>query len=409
MLYYSQQRNKQIYSDTNTKIGELSDLVFLTSGYPNITKIVMKNNRNKMQIIPTKYIKKFNQDVVVDHDFHTSTIANDEVEIGANLLDKQIIDLGKNKVVRVNDVIIQEKIVDNAIAPYIIGVDIGIAGLLRRLKLEDSIAKFLHVFDIHFSSSFLSWADLQPIDLADGRVHLKTEQEKLKTIHPEDLADYLEKTSIENVKGFISQMDKKHATKVIKNLNITYKREIFQQWTPQEAVQFIDLFDDDDIVDILMTLTKIRREEILNLLSAKKQKEVKKLLEYTKTSVGRRMTTECLCVSSVITAKEALDNYIIHKKEGNIISILYALNQEEQLVGVVHLSEVVAQQKDTPIYKFMNQNVIEIRLTTPIDIAIKQMLKYNLNALPVLDKSKKVLGVVTIDDVSDIILRELYE
>src|SRR3989338_8215623 len=97
---------------------------------------------------------------------------------------------------KLNDVAIQDK------PGYsIAGVDIGLVGILRWLGLIDFINKLLGKIGIKLRSQFLSWADIQTLELSRGHVKIKKEQTKLEKIRPEDLADYLEEPNVANVKG----------------------------------------------------------------------------------------------------------------------------------------------------------------------------------------------------------------
>ena len=95
------------------------------------------------------------------------------------------------------------------------------------------------------------------------------------------------------------------------------------------------------------------------------------------------------------------------KKETSSYSYLYyifVINKTNQLVGVFNLHELLMQDLDTPIYKFMIQEVIVVHLTTPEDIVIKRLLRYKLDALPIIDNNKVIQGIITFDDIAEKIL-----
>ena len=98
------------------------------------------------------------------------------------------------------------------------------------------------------------------------------------------------------------------------------------------------------------------------------------------------------------------------KKETADFSFLpkvYVINPDNQLVGVFSLHELLLQDPDVPIYRFMSQNPIVIHLTTPIEIVLKKMLKYKLSSLPVVNKNKRIVGAITSDDISEYMLDQL--
>ena len=98
------------------------------------------------------------------------------------------------------------------------------------------------------------------------------------------------------------------------------------------------------------------------------------------------------------------------KKETSDFSILtaiYVINKEKQLIGVFGLHELLLQNLNVPIYKFMIQNIVVVHLTTPIEIAVKKMFKYRLSSIPVIDFEKHLLGIVTLDDAAKFMLNKL--
>src|SRR3989344_3245779 len=201
----------------------------------------------------------------------------------------QIIDLKGNKIVRVNDVALQEDKDKLSIA----GVDIGILGIFRRLRIgAENFYKIASLFKIKLASQFLSWADIQPLELMRGNVKLRKKEEKLEKIRPEDLADYLEKTNVINARRFLKILDTEKAAEVIGNLNINYQTALFKNFQTEKAAKLISFLDPDEAVDVLLTLSKKKREEVLEKLSPKIKENILHLLELSKKPIGTLITTE---------------------------------------------------------------------------------------------------------------------
>jgi len=83
------------------------------------------------------------------------------------------------------------------------------------------------------------------------------------------------------------------------------------------------------------------------------------------------------------------------------------VNHDDQLVGVFNLHELLLEDRETPVYKFMVQAVEVIHLTTPEEIAVKKMMKYNIHALPVINKDKRILGIVPFDSITGFLSSKL--
>lgn len=398
MFFFSEIKGKKVYTEDNILLGKLDDLIFKTTDKPYINKLVVRTLNKENFIIPIKYLKKINKDIFLFKNFQTHEPEENELFVLKNLLDKQIVDLKGSKLVRVNDVAFQkegEKLI-------LTGVDIGLLGILRWLKLENFIVnllKALTFLKIRLVSEFLSWADIQPLELSRGKVKLKRKEEKLKNIRPEDLADYLETTTIINVKKVLDMLDKNQAIEVINNLNLNYQANLLQQYSPHKAASILSLIDPDEAVDILLTLPKKRKEAIINHLSLKKKKELLNLLRLSATVIGGLINVEFLTVRPIDTVKEVINK--IKKETGDFyfLNNIYVINDQKQLIGVFNLHELILQSPETPVYKFMITNPIVLHLTTPKKIALKKIIKYKIATLPVIDQGKKIVGIVSFDDL----------
>ncbi|NTU46648.1 magnesium transporter [Candidatus Roizmanbacteria bacterium] len=406
MLYFSELLNKKVITEKQQELGTLTDVLFLYEEEPKVVKIVVKTSHPSHLNVPSLTIPitnlvKLNTHIIVHEDYESLPPIEQEMSVSEYLLDKQIIDLVGNEMLRVNDVVIQD-------SPYyyISGVEIGALGILRRLGVEKQFTKALQFININLSPQLLSWGDIQNIELGQGVIQLKQREEKISKLHAEDLANYLEKTNIKNAAKLLKVLDKKKSADIIENLNITYQDELFHALKPDRAASFIDVMEPDDAVDILLTFSQEKRNDILELVTPRQQKKLKHLLGLSKTPVGHALTSEFVTVLSDATVQDVFKTLRDETNEFSRLSTLYVVNEKQQLVGVFNLHELILQKPDTPVYKFMIQDPIVIHLTTPIEIVINKLFKYKLAALPVLDKNKEILGIVTMDDMGDFVLKK---
>lgn len=226
MLYYAEIVNKPVYTEDGIQVGRLADFIFEQKSRPQITKISVRRSKGAIVIVPIEYLIKANGRITIKKGFTADIQSEDELSIGRNLLNKQIIDIKGSKLVRVNDVLIQDK---NGL--YIAGVDITIWGILRWLKIEDMILSLLGWFRVRVVPESLSWTDVQQLELEGGKIILKKEEEKLEKIHPADLADYLEQTSIANVDKLLDELDEEFSAEIIDNLKHTYQKAVFDKFS----------------------------------------------------------------------------------------------------------------------------------------------------------------------------------
>jgi len=400
MLYFAELRGKAVVTDAGVRMGKLADLIFLAADQPIVTKLVLTNGTTT--VVPIEYLVSIYNVVKIQTAFQTTHLAPNELFVGKNLLDQQIIDIKGNKVVRVNDVVIQDK-------PYFViaGVDVGVLGIARWFKIEQLLNKILAPLGTSITSHFLPWKDIQPIELSQGKVVLKREETKLTRIHPEDLADHLERISIKNLTTILDLLPSEYETEVIQNLNVTHQRALFRTIKPERAANILSRIDPDEAVDILLSLSSRRRDTITPLLSPEAKKPIDYLMSLSHTDIGNLATNEYVTVDPEETVKKTKVHLKQQAREFSHLSYVYVVNKKNELVGVCNLHELLLQEDDTPMYKFMIPNVITITLKTSKELAMKKMLKYKLYALPIINEKREILGVVTIDDLMETIMENI--
>jgi CBS domain-containing protein/sporulation protein YlmC with PRC-barrel domain len=403
MIYFSELKGEKVFTEDNLYVGRLTDLVFRSSDNPVVTKLAVKTKSGGTFLIGIQFLKKFRGDfgdIIVRKHYEIAEITSNELYLKKNLLDNQIIDISGSKIVRVNDIAIQDRVAEEI---YVAGVDIGLIGLLRWFGLERIVNQTLGKVGIKLNSTFLSWADIQALELTRGHVQIKTDQAKLSAIKAEDLADYLEETNVVNIKEVLNVLDEKKAADVINKLSLNYQRELFKQFSSEEAAKLIDLMDPEESADILSTLPTKKSHKILSLLHEKMRHEIEYLLKMSQTPVGDVLSTEYLTVTSNLTAQEVMAKIRLESSDFRSFAYVYVVNDQNQLVGVFDLHELILQRPDRQVFKFMTQNVSVIYLTTPPAVVLRKLIKYTLFALPVIDDERHVLGIVIFDDVSEYI------
>jgi magnesium transporter len=183
---------------------------------------------------------------------------------------------------------------------------------------------------------------------------------------------------------------------------------LFRSFKIERVVDWLNLIDEDDVVDILLTFSRKKRDEILLLLNKEKQKKVHYLLDLAKTPIGNVLTSEFLTVKSTSTVREVISKIKKETADFYYLNPIYVVNNEDQLIGVFNLHELIMQDLDVEVYKFMLQNLIVLHLTSPKEIVLRKFLKYKLYILPVIDSNKKILGVVSLHDLVSLIPGKKY-
>jgi len=401
MVFYFELIGKSVVSEDHVPLGKLRDILFLPGDVPKVSSVMVELAGHRRKI-PIAGLRVVSGRIEVKSVPKTNRIEPQELSATKVLLDQQIIDLVGNKVVRVNDIVFQD------VPTFSVsGIDIGIAGILRRLKVENIIQQFLGLFHAEIPLRLLSWGDVLNLELKQGQIVLKQHQDRLDRIRAEDLADYLESTNIQNIEIFVKSLGAERAAAVVKHLQVNYQVELFQNFEPPRAADLIKRIEPDEAVDILLALERVKRDKIMKLLPNDKQQTIHQLMTFSRTQVGKRMTNQFCAVESHMTVRDIVKKIKRETTDFASLAAMYVVNRDDQLVGVFSPHELLMQDPETPAYKFMVAEPIVILLTTPLEIVINKLLKYKLTALPVINREKKILGIITVDDVSDVLRRKL--
>lgn len=401
MLYFAELSGKQVVSADGKAIGKLTDFAFLATDQPLITKLRIDTRVGHI-LVPISSMKTIGTVITLTPGFETSGVAENELSVRIHLLDQQIIDIKGNKVVRVNDVVIQDK-------PYFViaGVDVGLLGIARWLRLEQWLNRQVSRFGTTLRSDFLPWENIQPVELSRGKVQLKREDAKLTRLAPEDLADHLERVSVKNLTKILDLLPNEYEAEVIQNLNVTRQRALLRNINPKQAAAILSLIDPDEAVDILLTLSEHRRGLITPLLTEEAKAHIDYLLNLSHTDIGNLATTDFFTADPEETAQSVRRRLKKDTTLATPLTYIYVVNKKTELVGVCNLHELLLQDTDTPMYKFMIPNVVAVYLTTPPSIAMKKMVKYKIYSLPIINDKRQILGIVTIDDLVETVLERL--
>lgn len=396
MLYFSEISGKKVFTQDRRLMGKVVDLLFVSDETPLVTKFAVKTPKGETLLIPDKYVKKNGIGFIVNNNYKTEEQIENETSVLRKLQNQQIVDIDGSKVIRVNDVVIND-VPDFTIS----GIDVGMLGIFRWIGSAKFLTGLLRSLNIKYESDFIPWSEIDAGEVAKGRIVLKSEMKRLETIHPADLAEHLEHATIQNVLRSLKVMDEKLSARVVADLNIDYQREIFQQFNPEHAGQILSLIPPDDAVDVLLSLDAKKREKILEHIQKDKKELILYLINHAKTPIGHIMNTEYIVIPSDATVKVTISKIKKHTQDFSELHYVYAKNNKDQIVGVVNLHELLLQNQDEQIYKFMNQNLVLGRLTTPKEILLRRMIKYKIYAIPIVDENRKIFGIVSLQDVTE--------
>ncbi len=165
----------------------------------------------------------------------------------------------------------------------------------------------------------------------------------------------------------------------------------------------------DDIVDMLSDFPIGRRKDVINLMKADDRKIITNLLRYPEESAGGIMTTAYIALRGDYTAEYGLEKIRAIGPKTEDIETIYVIDNTGSLVGYVDLRQILASPKSTRLSDLMDDRVISVLPETDQEDVARLVSKYDLNSIPVVSPNKHILGVVTVDDVLDVIVDEYNE
>ena len=171
----------------------------------------------------------------------------------------------------------------------------------------------------------------------------------------------------------------------------------------------LDSLSDDELVDFLQEVEPEERDQYINLLGDEKRQVSEELLQYPEESAGGRMTTMMASVKVGITVKDALDQLQEIKEEAELLSRIYAVDEQNRLVGRIRLRDLAFAKWDTPVSDFMVRDQLSISASADQEEAANMIARYDLMALPVVDAENRLLGLITHDDAIEILEEESTE
>lgn len=201
---------------------------------------------------------------------------------------------------------------------------------------------------------------------------------------------------------------KDEASKVFSCMSSSMQAHLVDLFTQSELKEVIDSLYMDDTVDLLEDLPANLVKRILASVDPQKRNIINKLCKYPEDSAGSIMTIEYVSLRKDMTVQEALDHIKatgIHKET---IYTCYVL-ENKKLLGIVSAKSLITSNRDTKIEKLMNKNIISVQTHTDQEEVAKLFRKYDLIAMPVLDSENCFVGIVTFDDVMDVIIDETNE
>jgi magnesium transporter len=207
----------------------------------------------------------------------------------------------------------------------------------------------------------------------------------------------------------LARSDTELAAASISELSLEEGVDLLTELEPEEIAQVLQELPTDDAVLFIGRLPADLRERLLDLMKVEASTDVQELLSFPEGTAGRLMTPDVFALKEDLTAGEAISAIQHASRDVEMVYYLYVIDERKHLVGVLSLRHLLLVPPTTPLKKIMSTDVISVRADTDQEDVARIVARYNLLGVPVVDEEHKLLGVVTVDDVLDVIREEATE
>jgi magnesium transporter len=396
-----------VYDASGAASGRVREVTLAPQEDPTRIASLIVKTKSGDRVLPFSAISS------IDTNIHTSTSPADWPAangseglflLDRDLLDQQVIDINGRKVVRVNDVELQIDSVRESGEPHttlrVTSIDIGARGAVRRLLRGLAPRTTLHalVEKIPLRSIPWSFVDLIETDPA-RRIKLKISHTGLAKLHPADIADIVEDLAPDEREAVFRTLDEDVAAETLEEVDPKVQKSIVESLDSERAADIVEEMDPDAAADLLADLSQDHSEQILVEMEPAASQEVVELLEHREETAAGRMTTEFLALPVAATVENAIG--VLREFEGGVetVGTIYLVDSHGTLAGAVPLAKLVLAEPATPLLSLTSEPLLFTHEGTSDNEVAELFDKYNLITLPVVDEHRKLVGVITSDDV----------
>jgi magnesium transporter len=227
--------------------------------------------------------------------------------------------------------------------------------------------------------------------------------------HPADVADVIDRLDDADQVRVFRLLTPERAAEVLDETSPEATRELIEQLQSDEAGDLLDRLPMDDAAEILSEDVPERQQALLAAMEPADAAEVRTLLQYPPQTAGRLMTEKFVRVRPEMTLLEVMYHLRRIDPEVETITDLYALDTDSRLVGVVSLREIIRGQPDERVADLMQTQIISVTPETDQEEVARLVSRYDFLAMPVVTSDRRMLGIVTVDDVIDVLVAETTE
>ncbi|MDD3539322.1 MAG: magnesium transporter [Atribacterota bacterium] len=229
-------------------------------------------------------------------------------------------------------------------------------------------------------------------------------------LHPADFSEIAEELSpAELIEIFKLIPDREKIAEYISMLPFELQSDLLKAMSKEQASEVLTEMDTDEAVDLLAEIPPEESREFLELLPKDEAAEIKELMKYQENTAGSIMNNEFVALPEHLTAAQAIEYIRQMSPEAEMIYYVYVLDQKKRLIGVLSLRDLIVADPQKKITQIMEEDVISVLDTEDREVAARLISDYDFLAIPVINKQGIMVGIITVDDIIDVLEEEVTE
>jgi magnesium transporter len=248
---------------------------------------------------------------------------------------------------------------------------------------------------------------IEQVELLIEEKNDKELKKQLDAYHYADIAEILDELNLEEAMYIIKLLDSETTSDILMELDEDNREKVLKNLSAKEIAEEVEELDTDDAADIIAELSEERQQAVIDQIEDEEHRaEITELLAYEDDTAGSLMAKELVKVYETWTVAGCMRRIRGQAQEVTRVHSIYVVNKEEKLIGRLSLKDLIVAKSDRKISDLVKVNVDYVNVNDDVEDVAKIMAKYDLEAIPVVDDNKTLLGRITIDDIVDVLKEE---
>ncbi|WP_438313833.1 magnesium transporter [Sporosarcina sp. FA9] len=234
-------------------------------------------------------------------------------------------------------------------------------------------------------------------------------REIIKELMPYDISEQYNELPVKHRSLFLEYLDVPQLTSLLRHLTRDEQLQVLHILKPDRSVELLELMKNDDLAFLLSGLKDSQIEKLITQMKHEESEIVRRILAYPEKSAGRKMSDRYVWINKKYTIEKAIEKLKHFSELAEYLNYLYVIDEHKKLVGVVSYRDLLLADSKTTVEEIMTKNIISVDVFTKQQEVAKLIARHDFVSIPVVIEDNTLVGIITVDDVLDIIMREADE